>query len=67
MGAATALLHGHRDPTIAGMVLDSPFSHLRQLAEELVQNNTKIPNFLASMALKLVRSSIQSKADFDIF
>lgn len=29
MGAATALLHGHRDPTIAGMVLDSPFSKLK--------------------------------------
>ncbi|CDW72798.1 UNKNOWN [Stylonychia lemnae] len=67
MGAATALLHGHRDPTIAGMVLDSPFSHLKQLAEELVSNNTKIPQFLTSMALKMVRSSIQSKANFDIF
>lgn len=58
MGAATALLHGHRDPSIAGMVLDSPFSHLRQLSDELVKNNTKIPGLLASMALKLVRSSI---------
>ena len=26
MGAVTALLHGDRDPSIAGMVLDSPFS-----------------------------------------
>jgi len=25
MGAVTALLHGDRDPSIAGMVLDSPF------------------------------------------
>ena len=29
MGAATALLHANRDPSIAGMVLDSPFSDLR--------------------------------------
>ena len=29
MGAVTALLHGDRDPTIAAMVLDSPFSNLK--------------------------------------
>lgn len=37
MGAATALLHTHRDPSIAAMVLDSPFADLRQLAGELVE------------------------------
>jgi dienelactone hydrolase len=31
MGAVTALLHGDRDPSIAGMVLDSPFSDLPNL------------------------------------
>ena len=31
MGAATALLHSHRDPSIAGMILDSPFADLEQL------------------------------------
>ena len=35
MGAATALMHGHRDPSIAGMVVDSAFSSLEKLAEEL--------------------------------
>jgi dienelactone hydrolase len=29
MGAVTALLHGDRDPSIAGMVLDSPFASLK--------------------------------------
>lgn len=29
MGAVTALLHGDRDPSIAGMVLDSPFSNMK--------------------------------------
>jgi pimeloyl-ACP methyl ester carboxylesterase len=32
MGAVTALMHGHRDPGIAALVLDSPFSSLMQLA-----------------------------------
>jgi hypothetical protein len=37
MGAATALLHSHRDPSIAGLVLDSSFSDLKQLALELAE------------------------------
>lgn len=36
MGAVTALLHADRDPSIAGLVLDSPFSSLSTLAEELI-------------------------------
>lgn len=35
MGAVTALMHADRDPSIAGLVLDSPFSSLKILAEEL--------------------------------
>ena len=67
MGAVTALLHGDRDPSIGGMVLDSPFSDMKQLVSELAKSYTKIPNFLVSAALKLVRSSIKSKANFDVY
>lgn len=35
MGAATALLHADRDPSIAGLVLDSAFADLKQLVFEL--------------------------------
>lgn len=35
MGAFTAILHADRDPSIAGLVLDSPFVSLRDLATEL--------------------------------
>lgn len=66
MGAATALLHGHRDPSIAGMVLDSPFSELKLLAYEIVKSKAKIPNWVTSMALKFVKNSIQKHANFDI-
>mmetsp|Transcript_21308 Transcript_21308/g.20446 ORF Transcript_21308/g.20446 Transcript_21308/m.20446 type:complete len:124 (-) Transcript_21308:944-1315(-) len=37
MGAATSLLHGDRDPSIAAMVLDSPFSNLKLLTNELAK------------------------------
>ena len=68
MGAVTALLHADRDPTIAGVVLDSPFSDLPKLANELASRYAgKLPGFLLSGVLKMVASSIKSRADFDIY
>lgn len=73
MGAATALMHAHRDPSIAGMVLDSAFADLRQLALELVetgkaQTGYKIPSFIVNAAIRMVRSSVMKKAGgLDIF
>ena len=56
MGAATALMHGERDPSIAGMVLDSSFSSLVTLAEELVETGRKkgmfAPGVLVSIVLR---------------
>jgi acetyl esterase/lipase len=66
MGAVTSILHAPRDPTIAGMVLDSPFSNLNKLTLELVKTYSKIPTFIASIARKFVRKSIISKAKFDM-
>jgi alpha-beta hydrolase superfamily lysophospholipase len=66
MGAVTSLLHGDRDPSIAGMVLDSPFSDMKVLVQELAKQYTKIPGFLVSGAMKLVRSTIKSKVNFDV-
>lgn len=66
MGAATALLHADRDPSIAGIVLDSPFSDLTKLVNELVYHWTKLPSFLVSPVFSLVSSSVKSKANFDL-
>jgi len=66
MGAVTSLLHADRDPSIAGIVLDSPFCDMKQLINELAKSYTKIPSFLVSGALKLVRQTIKTKAKFDI-
>lgn len=70
MGAATALLHGERDPSIAAMVLDSAFASLRMLAEEMVekgrQHGLRVPNFIVHMAIRFIRSSVRRAADFDI-
>lgn len=66
MGAFTALLHADRDPSIAGLVLDSPFISLSVLAEELARGYAKVPAWMARAVLVMVRSMIQSKAHFDI-
>eukprot|EP00397_Hematodinium_sp_SG-2012_P028498 GEMP01030007.1.p1 GENE.GEMP01030007.1~~GEMP01030007.1.p1 ORF type:complete len:357 (+),score=50.09 GEMP01030007.1:39-1109(+) len=70
MGAATALLHAHRDLSIGAMVLDSPFTDLRTLAKELVDTyvnfKVKIPKFLISVVLGWLRVSIKREAKFDI-
>lgn len=66
MGAATALMHSDKDPSIAGIVVDSAFSDLRVLAEELAKTHAKIPKFITSGALSILRKTIQSKAQFDI-
>lgn len=61
MGAATALMHGKRDPTIAGMVLDSSFADLKQLVHELAAT-ASIPKLLVQSALALVKASVESRA-----
>ena len=71
MGAVTAIMYASRDPSIAGLVLDSPFSSLPKLMLELVSQFTKgsrvgVPKMAARMALSFVRSSVKSRAKFDI-
>eukprot|EP00656_Telonema_subtile_P007390 TRINITY_DN13473_c0_g1_i4.p1 TRINITY_DN13473_c0_g1~~TRINITY_DN13473_c0_g1_i4.p1 ORF type:complete len:371 (-),score=76.31 TRINITY_DN13473_c0_g1_i4:503-1615(-) len=70
MGAATALQHGDRDPSIAGMVIDSGFTSLEVLAKELVdiarQQGHSIPGFAVSIAMSMIKSSVKKKAKFKI-
>jgi len=69
MGAATALLHGDRDPSIAGMVVDSSFSDLETLAWELVDTARKqghsIPGIAVSAALSMVKGTVKKKAKLE--
>jgi len=54
MGAVTTLLHADRDPSIAGIICDSPFSDLKKLINELSSKFTKIPSFLVSPLLRII-------------
>ncbi|KAK3189896.1 hypothetical protein Dsin_029457 [Dipteronia sinensis] len=67
MGAVTSLLYGAEDPSIAGMVLDSPFSNLVELMMELVDTyKIRLPKFTVKFAIQYMRKAIQKKAKFDI-
>ena len=67
MGAVTAIMYGDRDPSIAGLVLDSPFFSLKLLTEELAkQRASSIPNFILNQGIKMIRETIKEKAKFDI-
>mmetsp|Transcript_29946 Transcript_29946/g.64752 ORF Transcript_29946/g.64752 Transcript_29946/m.64752 type:complete len:452 (-) Transcript_29946:20-1375(-) len=71
MGAATALLYADRDPSIAGMVVDSSFADLGQLINELGQNlkeqGPRLPGvgIVISVAVRAIRRSVSKKAKFD--
>jgi len=70
MGAATALMHGDRDPSIACMILDSSFSDLTKLAEEMVEKGREqginVPNFVVAVAIRMIRGSVKKQAGMDI-
>lgn len=70
MGAGTALIYGEKDPSVAAVILDSCYSDLTILAEEMVEkgrtNGLFAPNILVRMALSFIRSTILKTANFDI-
>ena len=63
-------MHGDRDPSIAAMVLDSPFSDLTRLCEEMVDKardqGINVPGFVSGVAIRVLRGSVRRQADFDI-
>ena len=68
MGAVTAMMHADRDPSVAGIVLDSPFSTLSSLARELVAKAEiqYLPGWMVGAALGIIRGTIRKRAGFDI-
>ncbi|VFQ79825.1 unnamed protein product [Cuscuta campestris] len=67
MGAVTSLMYGAEDPSIAGMVLDSPFSDLVDLMMELVDTyKIRLPKFTVKFAIQYMRKAVLKKAKFDI-
>lgn len=66
VGAATSILRAAEDWSISAIVLDSPFSSLPLVAQELVNSQIPVPEFMMNMALSRVRREILERANFDI-
>ncbi|CAL8472078.1 g11620 [Coccomyxa elongata] len=67
MGAVTALLYSQRDPSIAGVIVDSPFSKLKDLMVELTEEQKlPIPRAFMRMALSMMKRSVKKRANFNI-
>jgi fermentation-respiration switch protein FrsA (DUF1100 family) len=70
MGASTALMFGDRDPSIACMILDSPFADLTLLCEEMVekarQQGIIVPGLVVSIVIRMLQSSVKKQAGFNL-
>ncbi|KAK6930058.1 hypothetical protein RJ641_004152 [Dillenia turbinata] len=67
MGAVTGLMYGAEDPSIAGMLLDSPFSDLVDMMMKLVDTcKVRLAKFTVKFAIQYMQRAIQKKAKFDI-
>eukprot|EP01100_Stratorugosa_tubuloviscum_P010867 TRINITY_DN4743_c0_g1_i2.p1 TRINITY_DN4743_c0_g1~~TRINITY_DN4743_c0_g1_i2.p1 ORF type:complete len:315 (-),score=100.53 TRINITY_DN4743_c0_g1_i2:21-965(-) len=75
MGAATSLLYCSmydsdidNKPAISGLILDSPFANLIQLAKEFVETaQISVPNIFISIALQILNNSVKKKAELDLY
>ncbi|PRP75293.1 hypothetical protein PROFUN_15793 [Planoprotostelium fungivorum] len=65
MEAATSLFYAESHYDLCGLILDSSFSSLRKVSQEIVEKS-QIIKLMVSLGLKIIRRSILNKAKFDI-
>lgn len=66
MGAVTSIMYASRDPTIAGIFIDSPFFSLNLLMDELSKEKVALPGFLVKKILIKIQETVKEKAGFNI-
>lgn len=67
MGAVSSLLYASRNPDkIQCLVLDSPFSDIKKIIDDIIKSYRLIPGVVASFAYKKARSEIFKKVNIDI-
>ena len=67
MGAVTALFYAKRHSMyVNSMVLDSPFSDIKVMVQDVVSTNYRIPGALISPILSMLAGTIKKKVDFNI-
>lgn len=67
MGAVSSILHAERHQSeIKMMILDSPFSNLRDMLIQIGQSKVNMPSVLISIALSMISSSITERLGVNI-
>lgn len=66
MGAVSALLTLPKTVDVRCVVLDSPFKSLKAFIEDLLRHQVKLPSLMVAGGVKMISSTIQEKADFDV-
>ena len=66
MGAAASILYASTDPKITALILDSPFTSLKETCFNLASSYKFIPKGLINFAIKQLRNKIKKLAHFDI-
>ena len=66
MGAVTALLYLQGCTFIKAVVLDSPFASFKSLVHDMAAKITKIPSIIVNAAYKLLKSTVKTKAKFNL-
>jgi alpha/beta superfamily hydrolase len=66
LGASTAVLRAGKDHAIAACVLDSPFTDLRTVAEELIHQSVSLPHFMVDFFVDAMRTEVLTRAGFDL-
>lgn len=67
MGAVTAMMYLGKTIEVKAAIFDSPFRSLKSYIEYVAGKNYKIPMFVLAGALKIIASTIESKANFSIY
>ena len=68
MGAVTVLNYmlKYKDQKISGLILDSPYCNLRNLAIEMAQSSIKLPKFMISPFVDSIDKEIKKIAGFSL-
>jgi pimeloyl-ACP methyl ester carboxylesterase len=66
MGAVSAVLYASTDPSMAALVLDSPFSSLKALSEDIAVSYKFVPRVLTTYCMERLREAVQALAAFDM-
>lgn len=68
MGAVTALYYilKNKEINIAGLILDSPYCNLKNLALELAHVSIKLPKFLLNPLINSIDNDIRKKIGFNL-